>query len=104
MEWSLDLLGIRIELFLGHDTGSSNLAHDGTLVSDGFNHISRTGLTLCSDKGGTLGNTTESLSQIPGSADEWHLEGVLVYVVLLVRGSQYLGFVDIINTNLLEDL
>ena len=104
MEWSLDVLGKRVELFFVHDTGFSDLARDRTLVSDGLNDISGTGLTFCSDKRSTFGYPPKSLSQIPCTAYKWYFERVFVHVVLFIRGGQDLRFINIIDTNLLEDL
>ena len=104
MEWGLNILGIRIELLLAHDASFSNLTRDGTLVSDGLDYISCAGLTLGPDKGSTLRDTTEGLSQIPGSADERHLERVFVHMVFFICRGQNLSLVDIIYPNLLENL
>ena len=104
MKWSLNILRICIELFLVHDASFSDFAHDRTLVSDCLNHIPCTGFALCSDKRSALRNTTEGLSQVPGPTDKRDFEGVLVYVMLFVRRGQDLRLIDIIDTNLLENL
>lgn len=73
-------------------------------MSDGLDHIPCTGLTLRSDEGSTLGDTTEGLPQVPGSTNEWHFERVLVDVVLFIGWGQDLRLIDIIDADLLEDL
>src|ERR1700716_2603492 len=49
-------------------------------------------------------NPAERLAEVAAAADEGHLEGVLVDVVLLVGRRQHLGLVDVIDAERLEDL
>ena len=63
--------------------------------------VAGAGLALGPDHGGALGDAPERLAQVPAAADEGDLERPLVDVVLLVGGRQYLGLVDVVDTELL---
>ena len=104
MERRLDVFCVRVELFLAHDAALANFAHDGTLVAHGLYDVARTCLTLCTDEGRTLGDSAKSLAQVACAADERHLERVLVDVVFFVRRGEDLGFVDVVNSDGLQDL
>ena len=90
MERRLNILRIRIQLLVVHGARPPNLTHDLTLMAYGFDNIPRTGFTLGTDERRTLGDPTQSLSQILGTAHEGDLERMLVYVVLIVSGSEHL--------------
>lgn len=104
MERRLDLLGECIEFLVIHGTSFPDIAHNGTFVTDGLNDVARAGLALRSDESRSFRYTTQCLTEVPGAADEWHLEVVLVDVMLLVRWSQHLGFVDVVDADGLQDL
>lgn len=104
IERSTNLLGVGVELNLGHVSSLVDLGLDGSHVLDGLGDITSSGLTLGSDEGSSLVDSSESLAQVLGTADEGDLEVSLVDVVELVGGGQNLGLVNVINTNLLDDL
>lgn len=54
---------------------------------DGLDDVAAPGLSLASDKGGTLADPSESLSEVLGTADKGGVEGGLVDVVLWGRAS-----------------
>jgi len=87
VERRLDFLGVRIQLFVRHHTCFAYLACDGTLVAHGLHDVSGSGFPLGTDEGRALRYTSQSFAEVAGTTDEWHLERVLVDVVLLVRGS-----------------
>jgi hypothetical protein len=96
MEWRLDLLGVRIELLLVHARGAANGRRHLPLVANSLDHVASAGLTLSTDESSTLRDTPESLAEVAASTHKWHLESVLVDVVLVVRRCQDLGFVDVV--------
>ena len=81
-----------------------HLLHDLTHVLDGMDHVTSAGFTLGSDHGCALGNPPESLAQIARTADERHRELMLVHVMSFVRRSENFGFVDVIHSELLQNL
>ena len=104
MEGSLDVLGVSVELFLAHNASLPNFALHSSLMPDGLNNITCTSLTFRTNEGGALGNATEGLTEVPGTANEWHLERMLVDVVLIIRGCKDLGLVDVVDADSLQDL
>jgi hypothetical protein len=73
-------------------------------MSNSLDDIPGTCLTLCTDHGSSLADTTESLAQILAAADKWNAEAVLLDVVSMVGWGEDLGFVNVINANGFEDL
>ena len=104
VEWRLDILRIRIELFLTHHACLPDLAHHRPLVTNSFDNVASTGLTLGSDECSTFRDTTKSFSEITCTAYKRDFESVLVDMVLIISGSKDLGFIDIVDTDGLEDL
>ena len=51
-----------------------------------------------------LGDSPQRLTQVPRTAHKRRLESVLLDVVRRVRGREHLALVDIVDTNLLQDL
>lgn len=104
IERGTNLLGVGVELNLRHVSGLVDLGLDGSHVLDGLGDITSTGLTLGSDEGSSLVDSSESLTQVLGTANEGDLEVSLVDVVELVSGGQNLRLVNVVDTNLLNDL
>ena len=71
---------------------------------DRVDDISGASFALGADHGRAFGNTAERFAQVAGTADERHAEGVLVDVMGLVGRGEDLGFVDVVNAQLLQDL
>ena len=69
------------------DAGSNNVADERRLVGlfwwDGMDRV---------NSRSSLGDTTQSLSQVFASTNKRHLEGVLANVVLVVGHGEDLGF------------
>ena len=57
-----------------------------------------------SDHGGAFGDAAQSFSEIARAADERNFEGVLVDMVRLVGGSEYFGFVNVVDAEFLQNL
>ena len=51
-----------------------------------------------------LADPAQRLAEVGRAADEWHLEGELVDVVLLVGGRENLGLVYVVDLERLRDL
>jgi hypothetical protein len=90
MERRLNVLRVRIQLFIIHRARPPNLAHDLALMAHGFDNIPRTGFSLGANERRTLGDPAQGLSEIFGAAHEGYLERVLVDVVLIVGGREHL--------------
>lgn len=73
-------------------------------MADCLDHITSTSLTLGANEGGTLGDAAQRLSKVTSTANEWNFEAMFVDMVLIVCRSQDLRFVNIIDTDGLEDL
>ena len=99
MEWGSDCFRIYVEFFFAHYTCLSDLAHHGALVADSFHDVASTSLTLSTDHCSTLRDAAESLSEVACATHKRHFEGVLIDVVLIVRGGENFRFVDIINAD-----
>src|SRR5260370_17909921 len=61
-------------------------------------------LALGTDHGRAFANSPQGFSEIPSAADERHLESMFVNVMRFIGRSKYLGFVDVIHAQLLQDL
>jgi hypothetical protein len=68
-------------------------------VADGFDDISGSSLTLCSDHCSALTDTTEGFAQVSTAADEGDAVGVLLDVVGVVGRGEDFGLIDVVNTN-----
>jgi len=104
MERGLNLFCVRVKLLLVHDGRLPDLCHDGTLVTYGLDDIACSGFSLCANKRGAFGDPAEGLTKVSCTADKRDFEAVFIDMVLLVRGSEDLGFIDIIYADGLEDL
>lgn len=104
MERRLQVLRVGVQLLLAHHARLADLAHDSALVADRLDDVTRASLALSADEGGALGDTAQGLAQVACTADERHLERVLVDVVLLVGGREHLGLVDVVDADRLQDL
>lgn len=104
MERRLQVLRVGVQLFLAHDACLADLAHDSALVADCLDDVACAGLALSADEGGALGDTAQGLAEVACTADERHLERVLVDVVLLVSRRKHLGLVDVVDTDRLQYL
>src|SRR5260370_22017576 len=61
-------------------------------------------VALGTDHGRAFANSPKGFSEIPSAADERHLESMFVNVMRFIGRSKYLGFVDVIHAQLLQDL
>ncbi len=75
---------------------------DLTHVADGLDDVAGARLALGADHRRALADPAQSLAEVGRTADEGHLEGPLVDVVALVRGSEDLGLVDVVDLQRLE--
>ncbi len=82
----------------------SDASVHGPDVAHRLDDVTGAGLTLGAHHGGALVDAPEGLAEVPGAADEGHLEGVLVDVVGLVGRREDLGLVDVVDAEGLEDL
>ena len=73
-------------------------------MADGFNDIAGASFSLRANKRCTFGDPTECLAKVLCTTDERYLECVLVNVVLLVCRSQNFGFIDVVDTDGLDNL
>ncbi len=73
-------------------------------VADGLHDVPGPGLSLGADHCGAFGDTPKRLTQIATPAHERNRELPLVHVVLLIGGRQYLGLVDVIDSEGLQHL
>lgn len=69
-------------------------ALDGSAVAHSLNHVACASLALGADHGCTLGHAAQGLPKITASTHEWDLEVVLVDVVNLISGCEYLHSID----------
>ncbi len=100
----LQLLGPLEQLGL---VGLGDLAHvadDVSQVADGLDDVAGSGLALGPDHRSALGDATQGLTEIGGSAHERHVEAELVDVMGLVGRGEHLGLVDEVDAERLQDL
>ena len=69
-----------------------------------FHDVAGARLALGADHRRALGDPAQRLPQVARAADERHLEGVLVDVVLLVGRSEHLALIDVVDAQRLQDL
>lgn len=84
--------------------GLSNVAVDSLHVADSLDDVTSASLALGSDHGSTLGDTAQGLTEVSAAADKGDTEGALLDVALVVGGGQDLGFINVVDTQRLEDL
>ena len=97
------LFGFGVEFFFAEDGEDFHLLHDLADVLDGVDHVAGAGLTLGANHGCAFGDAAQGLAQIARSADERDFEGMLVDVVSFVGGSEDFGFVDVVDTEFLQE-
>ena len=69
-----------------------------------LNDIAGTRFTLGTDHGSALCDTAKGFTEVTRTADEWHLELVLVDVVNIVSRREDFTFIDVVDLDGLEDL
>ena len=100
----LELLGGLIELVLPQVLDPADLGVHGPHMAHGLDHVAGARLALGADHGRALADPAQGLAQVPGAADEGHLELPLVDVIDVVGGGEHLALVDIVDLDGLEDL
>ena len=73
-------------------------------MAHGLDDVAGPRLALGPDQGRPLGDATQGLTQVGGTAHEGDTKGPLVDVVCLVGGRQHFALVDVVDTQGLEDL
>ena len=81
-----------------------DLAGDRADVLGRLRDVAGAGLALRADHRGALGDATQRLAEVRGTADERHGERPLVDVVHVVGGRQHLGLVDVVDPERLQHL
>lgn len=104
MKWRSDLFCKDIKLLFRHDTSPPDFTHDLSLVSYSFYHVTSTCFPFSTNERGAFGYPTKSFSQITRSADKGNFKGMLVDMEFLVGGGENFRFINIINSDGLEDL
>ncbi len=104
MERRLDVLCEAVQLFVVHRADATDVRHDRSLMTNGFDNISCACFALRAYEGRTLRDASQRLAKVFRTTDERDLERMLVYVMLLVRRGQDFGFVDIVDSDGLENL
>jgi hypothetical protein len=66
-------------------------------MTDRFDYIAGTGFTLGANHGGTLTDTAQRLTEVAAATHKGYFKSMFIDMVLLIGGSEYLRFVDIIN-------
>lgn len=89
VERCLDLLGVRVQLVLRHHARPAYLTSDGTLVAYCLHDVTGARFSLGANESRALRYASQSLAEVACTANEGHLERVLVDVVLFVRGRQH---------------
>ena len=82
----------------------ADVTEDLAEVTNRLDDVARAGFALGADHARTLGDATERLTQVGGTAHERHVERPLVDVMGLIRGGQHLGLVDVVDPERLQDL
>jgi hypothetical protein len=77
---------------------------DRPQVANRLDDVAGAGLALGADHARALGDATQRLAQVGGTAHERHGERPLVDVVGLVGGGEHLGLVDVVDPERLQDL
>ena len=73
-------------------------------MRDRIGHVTRARLALGSDHGRALGDASQCLAQVGGTAHEGNGELPLVDVVGVVGGREDLGLVDVVDAQGLDHL
>src|SRR5829696_246933 len=99
-----EVLRLRHQLLVFEGAEPANPAYYGAHVPHGLDHVAGAGLALGADHGRPLTDAPQRFAKVRGAAHEGHLEGGLVYVVLLVGGGQDLGLVYVVDLEGLQYL
>src|SRR5215475_13061146 len=70
----------------------------------GMNYVAGSGFSFGTNHGCAFGNAAKRLAQITRTADKGNFESMLINVVGLVGGGKDFGFVNVINTEFLQNL
>ena len=70
----------------------------------GLGDVAGAGLALGANHGRALVDAAQRLAEVGRAAYERHGKATLVDVVDVVGGAEHLGFVDVVHTQMLEDL
>src|SRR5690606_30280704 len=79
-----EVTGSTHQLLVTHGGQGSDVVGDGAHVTDRFDHVPGSCLTLGADHGGTLADPTESFTEVASATYEGGGERPLVDVMLLV--------------------
>src|SRR5262245_43537073 len=71
---------------------------------DGLHDISSTCFTFGTDESGTFGNSTECFAKVTSTTDKRYFEIVFVDMVLLICRSEHFRFINVIDSNSLQNL
>jgi hypothetical protein len=83
---------------------NNSCSHDLPHVLDGVDDVAGARFALGADHGRALGDAPQSLTQVARAAHKRSGKGMLVHVVLFVRRGKHFGLVDVIDSQLLQDL
>ena len=87
-----------------HALQLANARVDRARVAHRLDHVPGARLALRADHGRAFRNAARGLAEVAAAADERDLERVLVDVVLLIRGREHFGLVDVVDAEGLQDL
>ena len=104
VERRANLLRVCSEFVVAHQLHAADLLHHRPHVADGLDDVTGAGLALGADHRSALADAAQRLTEVAAAADERDLEVVLPDVVLLVRGRQHFGLVDVVDADGLEYL
>ena len=104
LDRGVEIAGGGHQLVVAGVDGPADVVVHAPHVGHRLDHVPRAGLAFCADHRRTLSDTAQCLAEVPRSADEGGGEGPLVDVVLHVGRSQYLGLVDIVDSEALQYL
>src|SRR5215210_1125871 len=99
-----EVLSLGHQLLMLERAELADAADYGTHVPHGLDHVAGAGFALGTDHGRPLTDAPQRFAEVRGTTHERHLKGGLVYVVLLVGGSQDLGLVYVVDLEGLQDL
>jgi len=99
-----DVLGEGENLVVVHVAENPNVAHDRADVTHGLDDVAGASLALGADHGGALADAAEGLAEVAAAADKGDAEVVLVDVVGVIRQSENLALVHVVDAYGLQDL
>mmetsp|Transcript_17169 Transcript_17169/g.26781 ORF Transcript_17169/g.26781 Transcript_17169/m.26781 type:complete len:288 (-) Transcript_17169:52-915(-) len=100
----LQLLRGNEQFILAHHGELLDLAHDGTCMTHGLYNVTSTSLTLGTQHGSALSNTSQRLSQITASTYKWSGELRLINVVNVICHGKHFALIDVVNLTCFKDL